>query len=64
MNSTWMRHAMGVAAMMTCAVITDPARAAGGGVQAVLDNIIAMLTGGIGKSIATLAVMSIGAAWM
>lgn len=65
MNRTWMRHTVSVAAMMACAVmIADPALAAGGGVQAVLDNIIAMLTGGIGKSIATLAVMAIGAAWM
>jgi type IV secretion system protein VirB2 len=58
------RLAYGVAAMMICGLaMAEPALAAGG-VEAALTSIITMLTGAIGKGVATLAIMAIGAAWM
>lgn len=63
--TNWNRHALSVAATLICALaMAEPAFAAGAGVQAVLESIIALLTGGIGKAVATLAIMAIGAAWM
>jgi type IV secretion system protein VirB2 len=59
------RLAIGAAALTICGLwAIDPAFAAGGGVDQVLTSIIAMLNGTIARSVAVLAVMAIGFAWM
>ena len=58
------RHALGVAALTICVLtLAEPALAANG-IEGVLNSITTMLNGTIARSIAVLAVMAIGFAWM
>ncbi len=42
----------------------EPAFAQASGIQSALEQLISMITGGVGKALATLAIMSVGVAWM
>ncbi len=57
----------GTAAAMVavlCLVVAEPAFAQVAGIEGVLKNIETMLTGAIAKSLATIAVIITGIAWM
>ena len=51
-------------AAVLCLVVAEPAFAQVAGIEGVLKNIETMLTGAIAKSLATIAVIITGIAWM
>ncbi|MFG1298025.1 TrbC/VirB2 family protein [Xanthobacter sp. V13C-7B] len=42
----------------------EPAFAQASGIQSALEQLISLITGGVGKALATLAIMGVGIAWM
>jgi type IV secretion system protein VirB2 len=58
------RHAIGVAAVMVCALmLAEPALAANG-IEQVLNQIITMLSGPVAKAVAVIAVIAAGYGYM
>jgi type IV secretory pathway VirB2 component (pilin) len=51
-------------AAVLCLVVAEPAFAQVAGIEGVLKNIETMLTGAVAKSLATIAVIITGIAWM
>src|SRR3954468_20868453 len=66
MRSMNMRHSGTAAAMagVLCLVVAEPAFAQVAGIEGVLKNIETMLTGAVAKSLATIAAIITGIAWM
>ena len=56
--------ALSLAAAAIVVLAVEPALAQSANIEGVLNNIISMLTGGVAKALATIAVIITGIAWM
>ncbi|MFD1488692.1 TrbC/VirB2 family protein [Ancylobacter vacuolatus] len=59
------RHSAVLMMGLTLALVgAEPAFAQATGIQTALESLIAMITGGVGKALAVLAIMGVGIGWM
>lgn len=59
-------HQAGALALACCScalVMTEPAYAAGGGIESVLQNIVDLLTGNVARLLAIIAIIIVGIGW-